>query len=516
MFSIQLPEVTLLRICVAVVICNTTYFVVSNYKRFQHWKKQGIPELNPWLNHFRIVNLFKLRGTGVGELHLKYIREMGTIFGVTDLVRNNLMVADADALKDVLVRDFNHFLDRQTLVQIPIISKLLTQLNGQEWRRMRSIISPTFTSGKMKAMFPLMKKSLGNIIEVFEQNGSKEIDVFPVFGNFTMDTIAKVAFAVDCNTHKDPNHPFMVNAKKLLTPSWKELLVAIPLIISSMFLPIKVTAKLAVIFQNPGLTYLAKLAQKMIDERRRTGVKAQDYPDFLQLMLEAGRDGNDQNSTGTLTDEEIVANVVLILLAGYSTTMLTLNYATYSLAMNPDVQERARLEIREALKNSETGTLDYDVLSNLPYLEAVINETLRIYPPAFFTERQCSEDYILKANTSRLPHKDIIIKKGFGVFVPIWAIHHMEEYFPEPSKFNPERFLPENRDQLVPYTFLAFVAGPRNCVGMRLAMLELKLALATIISEYQIKNTPRTKIEFAHRPLALVPKEIVVSLEKIV
>ena len=85
----------------------------------------------------------------------------------------------------------------------------------------------------------------------------------------------------------------------------------------------------------------------------------------------------------------------------------------------------------------------------------------------------------------------------------------MEEYYPEPKKFKPERFLS------VPYTFLAFVAGPRNCVGMRFALLELKLALASLISRYEIKQTPKTKIEYGPLPMLLTPKEIVVRLEKI-
>ena len=184
--------------------------------------------------------------------------------------------------------------------------------------------------------------------------------------------------------------------------------------------------------------------------------------------------------------------------------------------INSHVQERVRGEIRDALANSKSGELDYDTLNNLPYLDAVINETLRMYPPIALHERQCSEDYIMKVNTPQLGNREIKIPKGTGMVVPIWAVHYMEEYYPEPTKFKPERFLPENKDQLVPYTFLAFVAGPRNCVGMRFALLELKLALASLISRYEIKQTPKTKIEYGPHPMLLTPKEVVVQLVKIV
>ena len=403
---------------------------------------------------------------------------MGTIFGMSDISRNQLLVADAEALKDILVRDFHHFMDRQFFVKIPVMSKFLTQLHGQEWKNMRSIISPTFTSGKMKAMSPLMNKSLDNLMSVFERNVTREIDVLASFGNFTMDVIAKVAFAIETNTHEDPNHPFVVNAKKLFTfQAWK--------IFPLFFFPKWLLQKSGIHFMdNDAFSYLVKLAQHMIDERRRTGFKAQQFPDFLQLMLQAGKDENDK-STGGLTDEEIIANIILILFAGYHTTSATLSYATYSLAMNSHVQKKVREEIRDALTNSESGELDYDILNNLPYLDAVISETLRMYPPVALHERQCSEDYVLKVNTPQVGNREIKIPKGTGVVVPIWAIHYMEEYYPEPKKFKPERFLPENKDQLVPYTFLAFVAGPRNCVGLRFALLELKLVLATLISQYK-------------------------------
>ena len=392
-------------------------------------------------------------------------------------------------------------------MKMPVMSKQLNLLNGQEWRNMRSIISPTFTSGKIKAMFPLMNKSLENLMAVFERSVNQEIDILDIFGNFTMDVIAKVGFAVETNTHEDPNHPFMVNAKKLFTfPKWK--------IFPLFFFPRWLLEKSGIHFMDDGgYSYFIKLSQHMIDERRQTGVKAQQFSDFLELMLQAGKEENEK-SNGSLTDEEIIANIILILLAGHGTTSATLASAVYSLATNSHVQERVREEIRNALANSTSGQLDYDTLNNLPYLDAVISETLRMYPPLAFHERQCSEDYVLNANTPQLANRQIKIPRGTGIFVPIWAIHHMEEYYPEPTKFKPERFLPENKDELVPYTFLAFVAGPRNCVGMRFALLELKLALASLIEKYEIKQTPKTKIEYAS-PMLLTPKEVVVRLVKI-
>lgn len=120
-------------------------------------------------------------------------------------MRNSLIVADAEALKDILVRDFHHFMDRRDFFKTPFVSKFLTQMQGPEWKQTRSIMSPTFTSGKMKAMFPLMNMSLETLVKVYEKSNGRDIDALSTFANFTMDVIAKVAFAVDTNTHDGEN-----------------------------------------------------------------------------------------------------------------------------------------------------------------------------------------------------------------------------------------------------------------------------------------------------------------------
>lgn len=511
-----LPDVTPFRVLIALIVIYIVNFVLSNYRRFQHWKKQGVPELNPWTIHLRTLALLALKGNDISEYFLKQIRQHGTIFGSNEMSRNVLIVAEAESLKDILIRDFTHFMDRTQHVKTKFFSKALTQKEGQEWKQVRSIMSPTFTSGKMKAMFPLMNQCLDSMMKVVEKSNGGDIDVLLMFGNFTMDVIAKCAFAVDTNTHEDLNHPFVVNATNLLTFSmWK--------IIPFLLMPKWLMEKLDIHFlDDSALTYLRQLGEHLLSERRKirrdvsSESSSRTYHDFMQLMLEASSDEEPVNGKKTLTDEEIVANAITIFVAGYHTTSVTMSYAAYRLAINPDIQDKARQEVRQAMSNNG-GRLDYETLNSLDYLEAVINETLRFYTPATMTERTCSEDYILKVNTPHLERKEIEIPKGTGILVPIYAIHHMEEYYPEPREFQPERFLPENRDQLVQGTFLPFVTGPRNCIGMRFALLELKLGLATILANYNIKKCPKTKVplEFGPSPLNVKPTDVFVQFEKI-
>ena len=506
---------------VTVVLGFLIYYTLSIYqitKKLEQWYQQGIKGPNPYFIHWRILE-FLLTSKALSR-DSESIKTYGKVYCFNETDRAALVIADAGLLKDVLVRHFSHFMDRRLSFNDKYTSKFLTQLCGSEWKHTRSIMSPTFTSGKIKAMLHLMNECLEPMMKRIRKNSGKDMDMKNLFGCFTMDVIAKCAFAVETNTHDDENHPFVVNAKKFFEfPPLRMFMV--------IFTPKFIRTRLGLSFMDPSaMDYLAGLGHHMIDERRKKGIKAENrsYNDFLQLMLEAGRElmnqdqeDTDENSNEhrvesekkTLTDEEIIGNIILILLAGYETTASLLTYVSHSLAVHPEIQAKLRQEILEA-KNQNNGVLDYDTLMSLPYLDAVINETLRMYPPVIRTGRQCSEDITLDYKGKRIE-----MKKGDGFILPIYAIHHMEEYYPEPEVFKPERFLPENKDQLTPYTFLAFVAGPRNCIGMRFALLEAKLALSNLLLEFDFIRSPRTSVplDFSATKVMLNAKEVIVKLQ---
>jgi len=187
----------------------------------------------------------------------------------------------------------------------------------------------------------------------------------------------------------------------------------------------------------------------------------------------------------TLSENEILAQALVFFLAGYETTATTLSFCTYELALNPDIQQKLYEEIMSSLDSN--GVIPYETLAKMPYLDAVICETLRKYPPALMLTRESSVEYEL-ANTG------IKLYRGQAVEIPVYAIHHSEEYYPNPDKFNPDRFLPENRDQIIPYTYLPFGAGPRNCIGMRFALTEAKLGLVSILQKYRFSQSSKTEI----------------------
>jgi len=227
--------------------------------------------------------------------------------------------------------------------------------------------------------------------------------------------------------------------------------------------------------------------------------KGEKRDDFIQLMLEA-REGTlktDEseleafekdailkntaapkiNTADLLDDDGIVANCVLFILAGFDTTQSLLLFCAYALALNPDVQDRLRAEVQSVVEESD-GKFTYDGLGKMTYLDMVINgrntnklfsslvtkileiisETLRLWPPAAATDRQCVMDYPIEGT-------DYVLKKGDVVTIPSYGLHHDADYFLNPEKFDPERFSPENKSKVNPYTFLPFGQGPRNCIG---------------------------------------------------
>jgi cytochrome P450 len=391
----------------------------------------------------------------------------------------------------------------------------LTALKGDEWRRARNIMTPTFTSGKMKMMMSLMNECVDELVRSFgkKADSDEDINVKDIFGFYTMDVVAKCAFATTTDVQeKEYESDFMKNAARFLFPSKFRIgfFMMMPRFIQSIFLK-----------SGGGNTmgYLEKVVRSIIEQRQESGMDHQSYKDLLQLMIDAMKERlekdetstngdseshhindvisndstineNNSKTAGRLSKDEVVANALLVLAAGYETTATLLTYASFSLAVNQQKQEILRKEVTDAFV-ADGNTFRYETLSTLKYLDAIISETLRLYPPVVRLERQCTHDYNLMMNVDGKNY-DLLIKKGDVVRLPIYAIHRDSEYYEDPDEFEPERFLPENKDKITPYTYLPFGGGPRNCIGMRFALLEAKLALAKSVLNYRFVASPRT------------------------
>ncbi|XP_015284769.1 PREDICTED: cytochrome P450 3A19-like, partial [Gekko japonicus] len=184
-----------------------------------------------------------------------------------------------------------------------------------------------------------------------------------------------------------------------------------------------------------------------------------------------------------LTDKEIIAQAIIFIFAGYETTSSSLSFLSYCLATHPDVQQRLQEEIDEALPDQATPT--YDAILQMEYLDMAVNETLRLFPPGARIERVCK---------STVEINGVTIPEGTVTVIPAYVLHRDPEYWPEPEEFRPERFSKENKETLDPYVFLPFGAGPRNCIGMRFALLTLKVAVVVLLQRYTFRTCQETQV----------------------
>ncbi|OWF51034.1 Cytochrome P450 3A31 [Mizuhopecten yessoensis] len=226
-----------------------------------------------------------------------------------------------------------------------------------------------------------------------------------------------------------------------------------------------------------------------------------EYFDFLGITVKAEKgdepteeekgdevlkenDASETSSTWTrktLTVEEITAQATLFFVAGYDTTSNTLCFLVYHLVLCPEICDNLLQEIDDKLNGQAPN---YDNVAKLSYMEMCIHETMRLFPAASRLDRVANNDVTIG---------NIRIPKGMTINIPVGAIQMDPEYWPEPEKFDPERFTPEAKAYRDPFVFMPFGAGPRNCVGMRLALLELKIAIVRILQNYRPVTSPKTK-----------------------
>lgn len=210
--------------------------------------------------------------------------------------------------------------------------------------------------------------------------------------------------------------------------------------------------------------FIQNTISHVMAERKVNGIKRNDLIDiFIELM-------DPENSTAgeVLTLDMLMAQAATFYLAGFETSSSTQSFAMYEIAKNESIQERLRKEIREMLLRTE-GKVTYDAVmstTEMPYLNQVIRETLRLYSFNSFLDRKCEvpDGYSLE------PFSDYKIPYGMPIYIPIYAIQRDEKYFRDPLKFDPDRFSPENIGNIIPFTNRPFGSGLRNCIGERFAL----------------------------------------------
>lgn len=358
--------------------------------------------------------------------------------GIFFLLKPTLLVIDPVLIRLIFVKDFASFHDRYVYYNKkddPISAHMLA-LDGAEWRERRVKLTPTFTSAKMKTIFDLVDEIGDRFVRAIDKELqiSNALEMHELLARFTTDIIGSVAFGIECNCLEDPNTDFRKFGKK---SCHLDAVGMFKFIFTSMFPDI--SRKLGIpLHSRDVIDFFVSTFLQTIEYREKNNIKRND---FIQLLLGL-------KETSSLTNLELAAEGFIFYIGGFETSSSLLTFLLYEMALNPDIQDRLRDEIKSALDDND-GKLTYDVLSELKYLDMVINETLRKYPPVFFLTRKSNKDFVI-------PETKLIIPKGTHINIPVFSLHRDPEYYPDPEKYDPERFTPENIKTRQPCTFMAF------------------------------------------------------------
>ncbi|CAN8030671.1 unnamed protein product, partial [Ixodes persulcatus] len=462
-------------------------------KTFSYFKDLGIPGPKP---NLLWGNLWEYHKEGFSRALEKWCKEYGDIFGFYNGDVPMLVVKDLEFLKNVFVKNFSNFTDRGVTMRSdemhPIVGRSLTHARGSEWRRVRSCLTPCFTTLKLKLMLDHIAEVNDVFLDVLGKKADqgKEVNVLETMQALTMDYLGRAAFGIDTSFQNDLNNPFFVTAKQTL----REIMTGPFHMLAQSTTSLGVLAApifwLNRIFGTFSFLRSAEETAKVIELRRKNPEMRRN--DILQNLIDAeyeeqvaSQKSSNKTTNGsakglyrdrTLSSEKVIQNSTVLFVAGFETTAAALSYLTFALGKYPDVQDKVRQEVQEVLNNH--GKLDYEtVTQKMKYVGQVINETMRIWPPALtFTTRQAKEDF---------EYKGIKYKAGTCIMSPTLQIHRDERFFPDPMKFDPDRFSEKNEGSISKVAFQPFGIGPRNCAGMRLALLEIAYTVVKMTQHFR-------------------------------
>ncbi|EAT41567.1 AAEL006815-PA [Aedes aegypti] len=488
-------------------------------KRYQYFLSKPVPCMKPTFlvgNSGPMLTRKKDIASHIRTMYDTY--PDAKMIGFYDLTKPVYLVRDPEVVKTMTVKDFEHFTDHtptmtgtgEEVSEKSLFGNSLFALRGQKWRDMRSTLSPAFTGSKMRHMFELVVECGQSMAEflISEAKAGKRLefemkDTFTRFGN---DVIATVAFGIKVDSMRDRENEFYMKGKQLLNFQRFTLMIKFLLMRAMPALAEKLGADFV---DAEAGKYFTGVIMENMKQRKAHGIVRNDMIHMLmevrkgalkhekgeQETKDAGFATVEESQVGKTThsriwkDNELVAQCFIFFLAGFDTLSTGLTFLTYELALNPEIQQRLYEEVMETESNLDGKPLTYEVLQQMKYMDMVISESLRKWPPGIVADRYCTKDYQFKDGPG-----SFLIEKGTSLWIPTIAIHNDPRYYPNPDKFDPERFSDENKSKINPAAYIPFGVGPRNCIGSRLALMEMKSVVYYLLREFSFEPTEKTQI----------------------
>ncbi|KAJ8704725.1 hypothetical protein PYW07_011913 [Mythimna separata] len=501
-------------ITLAIVVILLISLYLYGTRNFKYWEERGVKSDKPlplFGNNLKGY-MFKASMTQLAdELYWKYPNEQ--VVGFYRSSRPELLIRDPEIVKKILTTDFAHFFERGFTPHKTVFEPLMQNLffaEGDVWKLLRQRMTPAFTTGKLKAMFPLIveraERMKTRALTVAAEG--KSIDARELMARYTTDFIGACGFGLDTNTLNDENSAFRQLGINIFKIRPREICIAIA---KEIF---------------PELCQNLKIwtrVEKEINELVREILVKRNYKpsgrgDFIDLMLECKEkgvivgesiekknpDGTPETVTLEFNEGLIGAQVFVFFAAGFETSSSATSFTLHELAYNQDVQKKVQEEVDRVLAKHD-GKLSYDSIKEMTYLEMVFKEGLRKFPSLGFLLRQCTRPFTF-------PELNISIDENIRVMIPLQSLHNDPKYFPNPEEFRPDRFDPEAYDNSNKYFYLPFGAGPRACIGERLGIMQSLAGLAAILSIFTVEPAAESVRNPIVDPLSSVVQAIKAGL----
>ncbi|MFC7232497.1 cytochrome P450 [Saliphagus sp. GCM10025308] len=380
------------------------------------------------------------------------VADHGPVFRVSVPGLSFVCYAEPALVERVLVTDRDRYEKdpRERNLLGPLLGDGLLTARGETWERGREQVQPAFYPGRLRAYGEVILERTDGFVQRWSDG--QRVDAYEWARGLTLSIVGSVVFGVD-------------GVEEIRTISRAADAI------TGRFEPSSVPLEVPLWVPTPANRRYRRAVDDLDDviadllDRRRASPGSGDG---LCATLLAAADG------GAMSDEQVRDHLLTMLLAGHETTAIALTYAMALLATHPDEQARVLEEVREP----ET----VDASTALPRTDRAIQETLRLYPPTYLLFRQAVVDDVVAGYE---------IPAGTRICLPQWGIHRDERLFDAPRSFRPDRWL--EPDAYPDFAYFPFGGGPRACIGRRFALLELRLALATILRTVSLEATPETQ-----------------------
>ncbi|KAK5644030.1 hypothetical protein RI129_007875 [Pyrocoelia pectoralis] len=494
-----------------IVVLVSFYFKLRQIYNF--WRERRVPYVKP----VYILGNFARRAFRLGSMHDCVDKIYNTLpdvrcIGFYTFLQPMLMIRDLELIKQITVKDFDSFSDHNTPV-LPSVDKLWSKnlfslTSDRGWNGVRATVSPAFTGSKMRKMFVLMQDCSEQFVTYLKiKEGMITMEMKESFSRYGTDVIGSTAFGITCNSLKEQNNEFYLMGKELTDLSG---LKGLKLAVYSTSSTLAKLFSVKVVSDKVG-KFFSHVIEQNLQERRNNQIVRHD---MIHMLMKAQKGEIQQDNEQTLdtgfptvqehntlnttrkskiiiTDEDITAHATGFFFAGFETTSTLLSYLMYELAVNPDIQNKLYLEIQQIKKNSNER-ITYEELINMKYLDNVVAECLRLHSPVTVLDRKCTKSYTIEPKTR--DENAILIETGQKIWIPVRQIQRDPRFYPNPLKFDPNRFNDDNKNNIIPFTYLPFGIGPRNCLGSRFALLECKVITVDILRHFQLVCTDKTEI----------------------